>query len=348
MPQVYNWQTPSELRQLDQQLMAQLTLQSELFGLFPVRGIQGSMLTWWQRDNYQGLMQMRGYDGDFPRVPGVQANQYTKVPGVYGERDDIREFELTTRTAPGTLGAPIAIDELVAERIEKLVNRRVNRMTWVLAQLITTGAYIVPGADGAILDKDAYLPQRYTAPVAWATSATARPLNDFRNVQLLQRGSSVTFGTTAKALMNQATFNSLMTNTNPNDFGGIKAQYGQTVQGLGLVNTVLMQNNLPQITIDDTGYIDESNGPGAPGVFRLWLPDNVVILVGKRMNGAAIGEFLLTRNVSNANNSSEPLIRVVDRGAGPNDPPPRRIEVYSGVNAGPVVYYPGSVVVLSV
>lgn len=340
--QTYVWQSPSELRRLDQNLMAQLTTQSELFKLFPVRGIQGAMLTWTQRDNYQGLMQMRGYDGDFPRVPGVQSNQYTKVPGVYGERDSISEFELTTRTAPGTLGAPISIDELVAERTEKLVNRRVNRMTWVLAQLITTGSYIIPGPDGAILDKDSYLPQRYAAPVTWATSATARPLNDFRQIQLLQRGSSVSFGSQARALMNQATFNALINNQNAVDYFGIRGNYGQTIQGLGLANMVLMQNNLPQIVIDDTGYIDES------GAFQLWLPNNIVVVVGQRSNGASIGEFLLTRNVSNGDSSSAPLVRVVDKGMKENEPPPRRIEVFSGINGGPTVYYPGSIVVASV
>jgi hypothetical protein len=275
-------------------------------------------------------------------VPGVGEAYYTKNPGVYGERDDISEEEITTRTSPGTIGMPVPINELVAERIEKLATRRVNRMTWVLAKLITEGSYIVPGVTGAIVDRDAFTPLTYTATVPWATVATAKPIYDFRANLTKGRGQSVSFGAGATAIMNQATFNDLMSNTNAADLGGIKSQYGATVQGLDAVNMVQMNNGLPKIVIDDTGYIDEA------GAFQLWIPNNKVVLVGVRSNGASVGEFLLTRNVSNPNNSAQPLVRVVDHGLTENSRPPRRIEVFSGLNGGPAIYYNGSVVIMTV
>jgi hypothetical protein len=184
--------------------------------------------------------------------------------------------------------------------------------------------------------------------VTWATSASARPLDDFRNVQLLQRGQSARFGVNAKAIMNQATYNAVATNQNANDYFGLKGEFGQSIQGLGLVNKVLLNNNLPQIVIDDSTYLSDGTDGNTAGQYVLWIPNNTVVLVGERTNGASVGEFLLTRQGSDMAGSSAPMMRVVDRGARPDDPPPRRIEVYSAFSGGPVVYFPGAIVILSV
>lgn len=342
MANTYSWQTAAELRMVDQTMMAQLTQNNPIFDLFPIRETNAAMVVWEQRDDYLGLMQIRGYNGQPPSVPHVGTKRYIKTPGVYGEFDAIDELELTTRAAPGTFTQNISIDDLVSERLEKLMTRQVNRQAWVLWTLLSTGVYTVLDAKGAIVDQDSYTPQGFAASVTWATSATATPLADFRAVQLLSRGASVTFGPRAKAFMNQATFNSLIGNTNAADLGGRRTEGLASIEGLAAANELTTRDNLPTIVVYDEGYKDDTN------TFNLWIPNNKVIVVGARSNGASVGEFLLTRNAQNPGFGSAPYQEVVDSARVNGNRPPRSIEVHRGMNGGPAVYYPGSVVVMTV
>jgi hypothetical protein len=338
----YQWPTSAELRTIDQQFMARMVADDPIFRLFPIRPTQGYLVTWEQRDNYLGLQQIRGMNGDPPSVPSPGSKRYVKRPGVYGEFAAIDEMEITTRAAFGTWASVVNIDDLVVERQNLLMTREVNRMRWVLWTLLTTGVYTVLDNKGAIVDQDFYVPQRFTSTVPWATTATATPLADFRAVQILNRGQSVSFGPSAMAMMNQQTFNYLIANTNQADLGGRRTEGLASIEGLADLNRLQMRDGLPTISINDDGYYDDL------GVFRLWLPDNTVVVIGTRTNGSAVGEMLQTRNASNPDLSSEPYVKVIDRGAARDEPPPRRIEVHRGVNMGPALYYPGSIVIMSV
>jgi hypothetical protein len=75
------------------------------------------------------------------------------------------------------------------------------------------------------------------------------------------------------------------------------------------------------------------------------VPNNKVVVVGKRSMGQRIGAFRLTRNVNNADMSPGVYQKVIDW---VDKKVPRTIEVHDGVNGGPVIFYPGSIVVMTV
>lgn len=346
--QTYVYPTNLELQLVDQNLLPVLELADPIFELFPVREHDAARVAWEQEDDYQGLMQMRGYEGAFPSVNGTAVKRYSADPGVYGEFDVISEQELTERRGFGQLGTPIDISDLVLRRHAKLATRHYNRMSWILWQLLVTGVYNIVGPTGAVIKRDAYAPQTYSAGTTWATHATAGPLADFRAVTLLHRGHSVSFGANATAFMNLSTFNDMIANSNTNDLGGRRTTGLQTIEGLDDYNKLALKDNLPQVKIWDEGYKSDGTDGQTAGTFSTFIADGKVVVVGRRTNGAPLGEFQLTRNASNADMGSAPLVKVVDTGAGENEQPPRLIKVFRGFNGGPSVTMPGSIVVMSV
>jgi hypothetical protein len=334
--------TSAELSQIDQNLLPQLVNNDPIFELFPIRQTTSHLVIWEQRDDYFGLQQVRGFNNDPPSVPPTGWTRYQMSPSAYGEWDAIDELEIISRAAPGTFNVPISIDDLVMERQQKLMTRQVNRQRWILWTLLTTGTFQVLDVKGVVVHADSYIPQVFNASVTWATVATATPLADLRNVQLLHRGYSVAFDETSLAYMNRKTWNNFISNTNANDLGGRKGVGLQSLQSVGEVNSLLTRDGLPNIRIYDEGYKNDSK------VWVPWIPDNKALVVGRRLNNAALGAFLLTRSASNPDMSSAPYLRVVDKGANDLSAPPRRIEVHRGCNGGPALYYPSAVVIMNV
>jgi hypothetical protein len=175
--------------------------------------------------------------------------------------------------------------------------------------------------------------------VSWATIATATPFADIRALVLKARGQSVTFGRKAKIYANQLTINNVMTNTNPNDMFGKRIGGGNTSNSLSDLNAITGANDLPELIPYDRGWLDDTN------TFTPFIPNGKAILVGARENGAPLGEYLMTRNANNPNVEGGPYTRVIDRG---EFQVPRQIEVHDGHNGGPVIYFPGAIVVVSV
>jgi hypothetical protein len=77
----------------------------------------------------------------------------------------------------------------------------------------------------------------------------------------------------------------------------------------------------------------------------LFIPNNKVVVVGTRPAGQRVGEYRITRNANNPDLGPGPYMKVVDNG---EDKVPREIDVHDGHNGGPVLYYPGAIVVMSV
>lgn len=345
--QTYVYPSSIEMSEVDQALAPVLALNDPIFSLFPVRETDSALVAWEQEDDYLGLMQMRGYDAEFPSVPGSGVRRFTMDPGVYGEYDVITELEITTRRGYGTLNMPIDISDLVLRRHRKLATRHYNRMSQVMWTLLGTGVYKITGPTGAVIKTDSYAPQTYTAAIPWASTATATPLADLRTVTLLHRGFSVSFGSSSSAFMNLRTFNSAIANSNANDLGGRRGTGLESVEGLEAFNRLATRDNLPNIVVLDEGFRSDGTDGLTAGQWYPFIPDNTVILIGRRLNNAPIGEFLLTRNANNPNLGSMPFVKVVDSADG-NGTPPRTIKVYRGMNGGPGLYLPGSVVVLTV
>lgn len=327
--------TSAELREVEQSLIPRLTQDDPIFDLFPIVNVDSHRLIWEQKDNYIGLQQVRGLNGQPARVKRVGLNRYDMEPGTYGEFIELDEKELTIRRRYGTFGQPVSIADLVREAQDQLLVRRVDRARWILWTLLGYGTFSVPAPNGAIIHTDSFPIQTFTASVPWATVATATPLANFRAIQLLGRGQSANFGAGALAFMNRTTFNRLVSNTNTTDIAGRRLGGLQTVLNLNEINAVLAGEGLPTIVIYDDGYLDDN------GDFQLYIPDGVVIVVGKRPQGQRVGEYRMTLNVNNPNGQSGAYTRVIDT---INIRIPRNVEVHDGHNGGPTIFFAGAVV----
>ncbi len=343
---LFTFPTSSELEQIAQTKIPRLTQDRDIFTIMPTRNVDSPVLLWEQKDSFLGLQQVRGLNGAPSRVKRTAAKRYLMEPGIYGEFEGVDELELTTRRKVGSYNEPIDITDLVMDAQDKLLERRLSRIEIIGWSLLTAGTFSVaaPAERGStVLHTDTFPIATFTAAVSWATVATATPLADLRAVKLLHRGQSVSFGGDATAYMNLKTFNVLIMNSNTNDL------YGRRTQGLGTINNqqslsaLLTGDDLPQLKIYDEFYLDDN------GQTQMYIPDNKVVVVGKRPAGQTIAEYRYTRNVNNAGMGPGPYQTVVDRGGdGSGKQIPRSVEVHDGHNGGPVIYYPGAVVVMSV
>jgi hypothetical protein len=323
--------------------MPRLMQDRPAFDILPFRNVDNSMLVWEQYDNFKGLQQVRGYNGQPPTVKPVGIKQYSMVPGVYGEFMPIDELELSVRRTIGTFGDPVNLSELVMLKQDHLLQRRLDRQEYIIWTLLATGTFSIPGQHGSIIHTDTFPLQTYTSINPWSNLSTSAPLADFSAVQLLSRGFSVDFGAAAVAYMNRFTFNNLRQNTNAQDLYGRRTAGLGTFNNLQGINALLIGDDLPQIVVYDMGYQAEDGSDR--GLFTPFIPNNVVIVIGKRPAGQTIGEFRLTRNVNNPDMSPGPYMRVLDRG---EIEVPRNIEVHDGWNGGPVLSFPSSIVVMAV
>jgi len=106
---------------------------------------------------------------------------------------------------------------------------------------------------------------------------------------------------------------------------------------LGDTNKILQGADLPEIVAYDEGYVDDN------GVFQLYIPNGIVIVVGKRPAAQRVAEYRMVRNAANPNAAPGAYTRVELK---PEIPP--QVQVHDGHNGGPVLYFPSSIVVMSV
>jgi hypothetical protein len=337
--------TNAELNTIQPALTARMAAQRVGFDIMPMRSVNAATIEWEQRDNYRGLQQLRGLDGAPTHVKPIGTNRYSYEPGVYGEFQTITETELTKRRGAAAMNVPIAVDDLVAERQEQLTVRELDRMEQIVWTLLTTGTFSIALPGGAVGFTDTFALQTYSRITAWHTTGSAVPTQDWRAVGLLGRGKGVNFGGGANAYMNKATANDLLNNTVTTDLFGRRVGGGNTLNSINDLNRFQADLDLPTINVYDEGYYDDSN------TWTLFIPNNKVVVVGKRPAGQKIGEYVKTRNMVNPDGAPGSYFFVKDRTGNAPDGSrqvPPNMEVHAGHNGGPVIYYPGSIVVMTV
>jgi hypothetical protein len=336
----YTYPTSRDIQQIEQDYLPRLEAGRVGLELFPTVTVNEDEIIWDQLDNFLGLQQVRGMDGQPKRVKKTGARRFSMKPGVYGEFECIDEEELTRRARLGSWGEPITIDDLVGMAEMKLLTRRLDRQELIVWTLLQTGTFSVANEDG-ILHTDTFPISTFTASPAWSTVATATPVADLRTIKLTARGHSVGFGRQAKLYVNAKKVNELLSNSNVADLGGYKKpQDGlQRTINLGDINKILLDQDLPEIVEYDAGYYTDA------GVFVPFIGDTKGVMIGPRLSGATIGEYRMTRNANNPNLAPGAYTRVIDRG---EDHIPRTIEVHDGHNGGPCIFFPGSVVALTI
>ena len=333
--------TNPELKAVEPDLLAALTLNDPIFSHIPIVNSPASDLVWETMDNMTGLQGVRGLDGDPTRVKAIGAKRYSMQPGVYGEFATIDEMELTKRRPLGVYSGSVNIGDLIRQKQDQLMNREIMRIRQIAWTLAGSGTFSVLGERGDIVHTDSFSVQTASRAVDWDTVATATPLADFRAIQLLSRGSSCVFDSGAKAYMNRVTFNKMLACTNSNDLAGRRVTGLLSVLNLEEINRIFAGEGLPEIVVYDDGYISDA------GVFTPFIATDSVVIFGRRTNGMPLGEYRMTRNANNPNMEGGSYIYVVDSATTEN-PVPRKLSVHRGHNGGPVIFFPKGVVVLSV
>lgn len=338
----YAYPSNAILEEIAQDFLPTLQMTDPLFDFMPIENEDTDLVMWEQEDNNQGLMNVRGINGQPGKVQPLGVKRYAMQPGYYGDFNSIDELEITRRRGIGTFGNVIDVEELVMKRQNQLMDRLIKRIVNIGWLTVTTGTYTVTNKDGVVIATDTFPIQTYSAGTGWATTATATPLADFRAIKLKQRGHAVLFNAKATAYMNQVTFNYLTANTNSADlFGKRTAGFG-TVIGLGDINKVLLGEDMPQIAIYDGGYIDST------GTFQPYIANGKVTVVGQRVDGAQVAKFILTRNAQKETPGPGIYTLVVDTLSSGTAPVPREISVHAGFNGGPGVLYSNAIVSMSV
>jgi hypothetical protein len=344
----YTYPTAVELTSIEPALTTRSIAERPIFKYFPIKDSDADMLLWEQRDNYFGLMQVRGLNGEYPRVVPTGAKRYRMEPGYYGEFMTVDEAEMTRRSANLSFTAYVDISDLVRERQDRLAGRQFDRMELQLWTLLATGTFSVAGPSGAVLHTDSYTTQTFTATVPWATVATATPLADLRSVQVGGPANGVDFGAGAVGFMNRTTYNSMVANTNAADLYGRRTAGLGTFNNLQGINQLTTGDDLPTLMVYDKGYLNDSN------TFARLIPNNKVVVIGTRPAGEPVGEFRYTRNANTGLGVDGPAAAEAGVGIGvatqvvQDARPPRNIEVYRGFNGGPVLYWPSAVYVMTV
>jgi len=334
----YVYTQSSTLQAILQDKLPVLTLDDPLFQIMPINGIDASMVVWEQRDNYTGLMSARGYDGGFGRIQREGIKTFKVEPGKYGDQKLMSEEFLTVGREIGTFANAINIERAQQEDQNHLLNIAINRLRKIGWDFLINGIYSVPDQNGQILATDTVTLKTFTSIVPWTTPATSTPLADMRQIKLLARGSSTSFGRAARLYVQAETVNAILANTNPADLGGRRVALASgEVQPLSLdqVNRIMFDQDLPMIVEYERGYQDSSN------VYQPFIPAGKGVVVGPRESGDSVMEFIMTRNANNLAASRGATEMYYDFEFKKN--PVRGISTL-GFNGAPAVYYPGSVV----
>lgn len=349
---VLTFPTNYELDIVTQEYMIQ---RERLLGqsILPFQEYFTQKVRWDEKDSERGMTAPHAMDSD-PRVdkrPGSVTREYEPIP--FKETDLIKESELLKARELGTLAGAISLDRLVMDTMKARTDKTFIRAEWLIWQTLLGGFTI---NENGVKVVETFAVQTYDPAVAWDAHATAKPLADFNATKLLFRGTGAS-AMGAMAFFNQKTANDLLENTNADDIRGFRNQNFRDLPfSIEEANSIFAARGLPNLKVYDEGYIDEN------GNFQLYIPDDKVIIVGKRPSGQRIGEFAMCpslhrqRNgqpapgffsfieVNGGPNAGAASVSTADLGAGKNP----KIEITGGVYGGTLLFYPRSIIVMDV
>ena len=334
----YTYPTSKELRLINAEKIPNLERERPTFSIFPTTESNDFTLEWEQRDSYRGFQQLRGLNGEPSYVKTYGFKRYSAKPGVFGEYMTVDEEMMTVRASQNgaDAGRPINIDDLVTERQDTLNLRERDLLEYIHWQALLAGQINFVGPTGAMYGDQ--WPIQTTTFSDWSDLANATPIKDLLGLKTLARGKSVTFGTGSQYFMNSTMVGYLLLNRNQADLGGQLAitQGGvKPVKTLTEINTMLQGFGLGSIEEYDETYTTDA------GVDTLWIPDDVISVVGRRTNGDKLGEYRMVRNANNPNLAPGRYEKVIDR---LDTRVPRTIEVHRGHNGGLVIFYGSAIV----
>ncbi len=334
--------TAAEIVQLQMELFPRYLEGRVGLEIMPFQTTDLSAIVLQQPDIFKGLQAFRGLGKPTLNVP-ERYNPYGTLchvePGYYGEHDEIGEEIMTKWAQPNSCNQALDVTQYTTWIQQRLLERRANRIEYNIWQVLAFGRYTALNQSGQVIHEAQFNTQNVSAAIPWTNFAGSFPLRDFRQIQLLGRGTSARFDSCAKAYMNRETANLLFANTNPLDVGRVGLSACCNFMSQEQINQQFAAQGLPQVVIYDEGYVDDNGG------FNTYIPFGYVIVVGCRPAGVPAGHYWLTRNAVGCAISSgfwQKLTDTCDREV------PRRIKIYDGHNGGPALEYPRMVVVLRV
>jgi hypothetical protein len=333
----YEYPTTTELREINPEKIQEMTMNDPVFDIFPIVDSEFWTLEWKQKDNWRGMQQLRGLNGEPSYVKFVGEKTYSAQPGVYGEYSTVDEHMMTLRAQSARGDDPIDISDLVIERQDYLNFREIVLLKYIYWKCLLDGEFLFTGPNGAQYgDK---FPIQTATFSDWSDLDNATPIADLINLKLSTTGKSVSFGSGALMFMNSRTVSYLLLNRNEDDLGGqlaVGATTKKNIKTLIEVNTLLTSHGLPTIVEYNDGYHRESDG-----AFQLWIPDDKISIIGQRTNGDKLGEYRMVKNAQNPNGEPGRYEKVIDH---LDTRVPRTIEVHRGHNGGLVVFYGSAIV----
>ena len=350
MAQIYTYPDSFEMTRISQTLLYDDKI-DPIFDILPVRAVNASKLRWLLRDNFRGLMQVRGLGGEPTRRNRTGEQLFEENPGIFGEYMTVDEMEMTNRAgwtlpngAMSDFSAPIDVEELVtlaAFELNIALKQRMRQMSWnyCLAHTLT-----LPLPDGGAGLNISYTGQTLTLSGANLFSAptTSTPLATLRSLQPSYGfGTSNVFGGLATAYMNTITKNNILQNANPQDLFGRRISNGATVNDISAFNQILLDNDVPKIVTYDDGYIDDT------GTFNLYIPTNQILVVAQRPGNEKPGVFQMTRNANNPNMAPGPYSFVDNKTLGPTKTVPPKIIIHCGFNGSCIIERPTQMVTIN-
>ena len=325
--------------------------------ILPNKATPTFKIRWSQDDNNYGLMPFRGLNGRPSKLNRLGTNVFEQEPGVYGEFIELEEQELTERAALADITRPIDISELIFKCNDQIVQRQAERKEYSVWQLLLYGTYSVPapGPNGVEVYTDTYPIQTYIATTPWASTTTAVPIQNLQSIQQKWIGHSVLFNEDAKLYVNQVQANNLLNNSNAADFGGRRGMYGATLNNMVDANNYFRNQKLPTVEVYDLGFQNQAVAgvETSTSQYSKFIPNGLGALVGKRTNGAPVGNFMdaiSMQNMQAGMRGSGPYSYVKDYFNGTLAPKetPGKIEVHRGYSGGPVLTFPSAVVATTV
>ena len=348
----YQYASNSVMKTILQVKYPVLELEDPLFQICPIVSVAADKVIWQQRDSFTGLLTARGINAPYGVVHREGVDWFEVRPGYYGDKKIMDEQFLTQTAQMGTWGDRIDLNEGQASDQEHLLTRALQRIKYTLWNFFVTGKYTSTDALGNIIVQDNAGLTPFQTSVAWNLHSTATPLYDIRQMKLRHRYQSVSFGKDARLFLNSQDVNDLLANSNPNDLGGFRSIIlgSASAQSIGMtleaVNSFLLRNDLPQIVEWDDSWITDA------GVGTLYIPYQSGVLVGQRLRGEPVAEFIMTLNpelMYGGQGAKQP--RMTGGEAMANlyynfsfEHEPIKAISAMGFNGAPAIYYPGSVV----
>lgn len=343
--------------QLDMLLQEYVTDTTGLVGLSefaPITSFETQRVRWDELDAERGMTAPHAMDAD-PRIdkrPGSKTREYEPIP--FKESDVIKESELLRARELGTLGNVVNIDRVVARVMKSRADKTKIRAEWCVWQMAQG---VIDVNENGVLVHETFPIQTFDPVVAWDVFATATPFKDWQAACMKFRGP---IGATAKGgfgYMNQKTCNHMLNNRNEDDLWGmLQRRFTSTEFGLKEVTTIFEDFGLATPKVYDGGYVDRN------GDYQFFVPDDVVIVKGKRQLNQVIANFATTPSLHRrtpAGVNAPGFFSILEINGRPNDgagvvlselgdSSNPQIKHTGGVYGGPVCWYPRSIVKMDV